>query len=358
MDVHIQKRNKGVKTAAEGDSNCLLRKMMVRVLLVVMVILTGGLSSALPLEAESRNVRVRRDCKECPAGQYLSSCYECSACSEGSYTSQVNRERTCHPCFKNCVAAFHMQVVKTCSNVSDVVCHCMDGFLCSERDPFTSQCSQCEPIQTSTSHSTTTSTTLLSSKLTPNPTPTPFAGVSDIWILIVVLLSVPIIFITLHLCRQYKKECLKTLVKRCSHHNQKLQGDIVTTSSQRSEPIEHIHAEEVHPHTPTSTYSTSDCPTPQPVSTELPLPAAGNLGPLHIYGANTVFVSLLNQFGQNTGEKDDEDVHQRSLNKSDLHCPTSPLPLSTEERNRDSGYISFPSQEQGKECHMSKEEGL
>ncbi|KAL6488586.1 hypothetical protein MHYP_G00023270 [Metynnis hypsauchen] len=331
--------------------------MMVKVLLVVMVILTGGLSSALPLEAESRNVRVRRDCKACPAGQYLLSCYECSACSEGSYTSQVNRESTCHPCFKNCVAAFHMQVVKACSNVSDVQCRCMDGFLCSDQDYVTHQCNQCEPIQTSSSHSTTTSTTLLSSKPTPKLTPTDPAGMSDIWILIVVLLSVLlIIFITLHLCRQYKKECLKRLVKRCSHGNQK--GDIVTTSSQRSEPIEHIHAEEVHPHTPTSTYNTSDCSTPQPVSTEPPLPAAGNLGPLHIYGANTVFVSLLNQFGQNAGEKDDEDVHQRSLNESDLHCPTSPLPLSTEERNRDSSYISFPSQEQGKECHMSKEEGL
>ncbi|XP_036440402.1 tumor necrosis factor receptor superfamily member 14 [Colossoma macropomum] len=333
--------------------------MMVKALLVVMVILAGGLSSALPLEAESRNVRVRRDCKECPAGQYLLSCSECSACSKGSYTSQVNSERTCHPCFKNCVAAFHMQVVKACSSVSDVVCRCMDGFFCSEEDPFTGQCSQCEPTKTSTSQSTTTSTTLLSSKPTPNPTPTPGAGMLDVWILIVVLLSVLlIIFIMLHLCRQYKKECLKKLVKRCSHGNQKLQGDIVTTSSQRSEPVKHIQAEEVHPHTPTSTCSASDGPTPQPVSTEPPLPAAGNLGPLHIYGANTVFVSLLNQFGQNAGEKDDEDVHQRSLNESELHCPTSPLPLSTEERNRDSSYISFPSQEQGKECHMSKEEGL
>ncbi|XP_017555984.1 tumor necrosis factor receptor superfamily member 1A isoform X1 [Pygocentrus nattereri] len=326
--------------------------MMVKVLLVVMVILTGGLSSALPLEAEST------DCRECPAGQYLLSCHECSSCTEGSYTSQVNRESTCHPCFKNCVAAFHMQVVKACSNASDVVCRCMDGFFCSEKDRYTDHCIQCEPIQTSTSHSTTASTTLLSSKPMPNPTPTPFAGMTDIWILIVVLLSVLlIIFITLHLCRQYKKECLKKLVKRCSPGSQKLQGDIVTTSSQRSEPIKHIHAEEVHPHTAASTYSTSDCPTPQPVSTEPPLPAAGNLGPLHIYGANTVFVSLLNQFGQNAGEKDDEDVHQQSLSESDMHCPT-PLPLSTEERNRDSSYISFPSQEQGKECHMSKEEGL
>lgn len=69
-------------------------------------------------------------------------------------------------------------------------------------------------------------------------------------------------------------------------------------------------------------------------------------------------MSLLNQFGLNGGDKDEEDHRQQPLNDSQMHSPPSPtIPLSTEERDREIN-ISFPSQEQGKECHMSKEEGL
>lgn len=82
-------------------------------------------------------------------------------------------------------------------------------------------------------------------------------------------------------------------------------------------------------------------------------------GPLHIYGAGTVFVSLLNQFRLTGGDKDEEDLRKQPLNNSEMHGPPSPtVPLSKEEGNRDINYISFPFQEQGKECHMSKEEGL
>ncbi|KAI4877340.1 hypothetical protein NFI96_017319 [Prochilodus magdalenae] len=328
--------------------------MLARVL-IFMVLLMGGLGSALPLEAEGRNVRVRKSYTSCPAGQFVD-VDKCSECPDDSYTSQVNSEHACHPCFANCIEAFHMQVVKECSKTSDVVCRCMDGFFCSEYS--SGQCVQCEKnkAHSPTTRPTTTSTTLLRPATKPNSQQA--LANSTVCILFVVLFAVILIFIflALHLCRPKRKECFKKLVKQCSRANQK--GDIATTSSQISEPIKTVHPQEVHPHTPTSTCSVSDCPTSQPASTELPLPSAGNLGPLHIYGAGTVFVSLLNQFGLNGGEKDDEDLFQRSLNKTELHSPTSPIPLSTEERNRDSGYISFPSQEQGKECHMSKEEGL
>lgn len=250
-----------------------------------------------------------------------------------------------------------MQVKENCSKVSDVVCACMDGYVCSRNDTYTNQCTHCSPIPTS--QSTTTSTT----EHNPEPVPTNgdrlTAHGMEVWILVVVLSITVFVFITMHLCRQRKK-CLKNLVKRCSHANQK--GDVATTASPVSKLIRQAQAEKVDSHPPTPTSCIPDIPyipIPQPASTEQLVPPPGNLGPLHIYGAGTVFVSLLNQFGQNGREKEEEHLQQGGLNESQLLCPSSPpLPLSTEENSKDNGYICFPSQEQGKECRMSKEEGL
>lgn len=82
-------------------------------------------------------------------------------------------------------------------------------------------------------------------------------------------------------------------------------------------------------------------------------------GPLHIYGPQTVFVSLLNQFGWDGGEKKAHELQEESLNNSTASYPQSPpVHLSEEERSRENDFIFFPSQEQGKECHISKEEVL
>ncbi|XP_072535665.1 uncharacterized protein [Salminus brasiliensis] len=324
--------------------------MLVKLLHVVMVILMSGLISALPLDADgSRMENSQGACLECPPGKYLASCHKCSKCPADCYMSQTNRERSCHRCYLNCQPWLNMQVVKNCSSVSDVVCHCMDGFFCSKRDLYINQCKICSPIPTSQS---------TSASANPAPSSQRTHDMWKVWIVIVVLLSILlIIVITLLLCRRQKKECLKNLVKRCSYGNQK--GDVATMTSQISEPIRQIQARSVDSHPLLPTSSTSDCPTPQPASTEQPVHPPGNLGPLHIYGAGTVFVSLLNQFGQNGREKDEEHLQQGGLNESELHCPTSPaLPLSTEENSRDTDHIFFPFQEQGKECHMSKEEGL
>lgn len=80
-----------------------------------------------------------------------------------------------------------------------------------------------------------------------------------------------------------------------------------------------------------------------------------HIGPLHIYGPQTVFVSLLNHFA---GE---QKAHEQgeSLNSSNMSYPQSPpVHLSEEERSGEDDFIFFPSQEQGKECHISKEEVL
>ncbi|XP_066539196.1 uncharacterized protein si:dkey-260g12.1 isoform X2 [Hoplias malabaricus] len=329
--------------------------------LLVIVIMMDGLTSALPLKPESTNVRVRRTCKTCLKGEYLENCNKCSKCSDGSYTSEDNTERSCHPCYRNCIPDLNMQVVKNCTHKSDVVCRCMAGFSCSMTDSFTGHCTKCvEDHVYSTalvSHSTTVPTTLHHRQSHTTMTQRP-KDIQNPWVVVIVVVFgvLSLVLIILHVCRQRKKECLKKWVMRCSPGNQK--GDTATPPFQISEQIKQVHAEELSPHTPISTINSTDCSNTQPASTEQPLPTNGNLGPLHIYGAGTVFVSLLNQFGQNGGEKDEEDLQQRCANKMEVNGPTSPLPLSTEERNRDSGYISFPFQEQGKECHMSKEEGL
>ncbi|XP_007249852.2 tumor necrosis factor receptor superfamily member 1A isoform X1 [Astyanax mexicanus] len=338
--------------------------MMLKWIQVLMVILmVGGLISALPLqEAEGRSSRMRRNtnCIKCPAGKYCKSCNECADCPRWTYNSKENTERRCHSCYKNCRPEFHMQVVKNCSSVSDVVCRCMDGYVCKKKDPYTNQCTLCSPIPTS--QPTTTSTTQHDPepKTTPDDRDKVHAGI-EVWIVVVVLLSLTLsVFITMHLCRRRKK-CLKDLVKRCSHANQKTNA--ATTASPIAELISQAQAEKADSPTPTS--DIPDIPSPQPASTEQLVPPHGNLGPLHIYGAGTVFVSLLNQFGQNGREKEEEHLQQGGLNESELRCPSSPstpssppLPLSTEENSKDSGFVFFPSQEQGKECHMSKEEGL
>lgn len=86
-------------------------------------------------------------------------------------------------------------------------------------------------------------------------------------------------------------------------------------------------------------------------------------GPVHVHNPGTIIFSLLSQFtGQvgptiedritaetETGEERDRPVFQ----------PASPsIHFSEEERSRESDSLFFPSQEQGKDCHISKEEVL
>lgn len=92
-----------------------------------------------------------------------------------------------------------------------------------------------------------------------------------------------------------------------------------------------------------------------------------SVGPVHVHNPGTVIFSLLSQFtgqvgptveGKGTAEKvrteeDDERVCPV------FHPTSSPgIHLSEEERSGEIDSIFFPSQEQGKDCHMSKEEEL
>ncbi|KAF7708582.1 tumor necrosis factor receptor superfamily member 3 isoform X2 [Silurus meridionalis] len=350
-------------------------KMSMKVLHFAISMLMSGLTSGLPLEVEIRHRRDADSCRECPAGMYQSSCDECAECPENTFTNKTNTEYSCLDCYMDCVAELHLQVVSPCTKNADVVCECMKGFVCLRRNLYTGQCIKCkqqQPAQTISqppaktfSHTISPTPSYAPEQTTLHPstwiTGLPFFTTSTLYekskgtmLLLSVVFSVLFIvfcFITFYFYKR-KIGCVKKRLKQCSLRKQK--EEITAISSEINKPITPLHAQGTHTQTPSST--NTDDSTPQPASREQPPSGSGNLGPLYIYGASTVFVSLLNQFGLNGGDKDEEDLRQQPLNNSEMHSPPSPtIPLSKEERNRD---ISFPSQEQGKECHMSKEEGL
>ncbi|XP_074540345.1 uncharacterized protein LOC141801265 [Halichoeres trimaculatus] len=95
--------------------------------------------------------------------------------------------------------------------------------------------------------------------------------------------------------------------------------------------------------------------------------SATNLGPVHVHNPGTVIVSLLNHFTGQVGPtietvKTVERSCSEEENRGD--CPvfhptsSSSIHLSEEERSAEIDSMFIPSQEQGKDCHVSKEEVL
>ncbi|KAM9489266.1 uncharacterized protein Hap1MRO34_005989 [Clarias gariepinus] len=341
-----------------------------KLLCVVTFILMNALTSSLPLEAETRHRRAA-SCKECPAGTYMPSCNNCVRCSKDTFTDKTNKEKSCFDCFMDCRTELHLQVVSPCSSVADVVCKCVKGTVCVRTDRFTGQCLECmqqhtppPPVETTSqpptqtlSHTVAQTTSYVSHTPEQSTLYTPALSTSTMLQLFLLVFALFILFSITTFCfyKRRKIDCLKKGLKHCSVRNQKEENKAM--SSEINKPNNKLHSQD--PHAQTTSTTETDCPNPQPASRDQPPPASGNLGPLHIYGAGTVFVSLLNQFGLNGGDKDEDDLRQQPLNNSEMHCPQSPtIPLSKEEKNKDISYISFPFQEQGKECHMSKEEGL
>ena len=90
-------------------------------------------------------------------------------------------------------------------------------------------------------------------------------------------------------------------------------------------------------------------------------------GPVHVHNPGTVIFSLLSQFTGQVGptiEAGKTAERASSEEEDDRACPvyhptSSPsIHLSEEERSGDVDSFFFPSQEQGKDCHISKEEAL
>ncbi|KAK7157377.1 hypothetical protein R3I93_008762 [Phoxinus phoxinus] len=344
------------------STNC---EMLVTVLSVAMVMLTGHLIYGLPMDGKVRRPRaLSEDCpsKLCGPGNYLSDCV-CHPCPSGFFTSEMNREDSCHRCYQGCSSDIFMEVEEKCTTTSDVKCRCLNGYECM-KDPYTAQCRECVAVTTPTLSST--SSGIPSSGIPSSTTSSTTSSISArlqgdynlVWIFGVILVVLTVIILTLFLrqCRKKEKECFKHFVRQCSLGNIEMDSEIKPSPSQ---PDEQPHPQEMLSHASKPTNHSTDSSFHQPVSSEQAVPPAGNLGPLHIYGPHTVFVSLLNQFGWDGGEKKAHELQEESLNNSNASYPQSPpVHLSEEERSRESDFIFFPSQEQGKECHISKEEVL
>ena len=93
-----------------------------------------------------------------------------------------------------------------------------------------------------------------------------------------------------------------------------------------------------------------------------------SVGPVHVHNPGTVIFSLLSQFTGHVGPTieggkmaegvgSEEEEVERDCHV--CHPTSSPsVHLSEEERSGEMDVMFFPSQEQGKDCHVSKEEEL
>lgn len=106
------------------------------------------------------------------------------------------------------------------------------------------------------------------------------------------------------------------------------------------------------------TYGLNGCPFSFPFSHCLSLS-----GPVHVHSAGTVIFSLLNQFtgqGEVAGVERKEERNDRNEEEGrsfQNHAASSPdVHFSQQEVDGETGAVFVPSQEQGKDCHVSKEE--
>ncbi|XP_031432026.1 tumor necrosis factor receptor superfamily member 3 [Clupea harengus] len=347
------------------------------------------------------------DCRICDPGFFQKSCSICDQCPNGTYTQKKNMEQHCHPCSLDCRPEFNMEVVEACSPKSDVKCRCKAGYTCKKFDDYSKKCSRCKKdltpttvkmngvsvisfhtvtkttvrlpcgrglyfsssghcekhkdcdsigLKVQTAGNTTHDTTCHSPQSPQPPQPpqspqSPQSGVagSQLWLIPLISIGVFAVLILLVLsCCRREDVCLKQLMKSCSPGSDKA----AMNEAMPRGPTAAFHIPETHPDSlPAANHSHG------------PATATGALGPLYIHHPSTVFVSLLNQFGfgggRGGGSEEEQERAEHGNPKpegSEVHTPSSPIPLSTEERSRED--ISVPFQEQGKESHVSKEEEL
>nr|XP_015805689.2 tumor necrosis factor receptor superfamily member 5 [Nothobranchius furzeri] len=298
-----------------------------------------------------------RMCTECPAGEYFRSCNACTPCSDGSYTTDWNREEHCHTCFRDCSPENHLRVVQNCTSKTPLLCECESGFRCTDTVLLSSNCRQCEqeqhpnatassgndkpippPGQTEPCRYPRCGRQPESTKSSSNPKGALLAAI----LIPVVLIGCVALAILFCIHRPRDETCFRqTIAKLCNEEGQ--------DASHRSN-------ESTHPF-PGDSFSAKQQPSPL---------SASSLGPVHVHNPGTVIFSLLSQFTGQVGptmlggkraerasnkEEDDKD-------RPVFHPTSSPsIHLSEEERSGEIDNIFFPSQEQGKDCHVSKEEG-
>ncbi|XP_062394539.1 tumor necrosis factor receptor superfamily member 5 isoform X2 [Sardina pilchardus] len=318
-------------------------------------------------------------CRICEPGSYQASCSTCAPCPPATYTKIINKETQCHPCSRDCKPEFNMEVIEACSSKSNVRCRCMAGFTCTKTD--SGICSRCDQI---TMTKTCEKGSYFSDKhckkhknctadglevQTPGNTthdtickqPSSLASEEAAmqWQLPLVVICVAVfaflvLFALSYSHREGEGACLKQLLKNCFPGSDKAAMNEAALHKPKG-PVATGNYQDTHSDSlPSANYNS-------PASSQ-----PGTLGPLYINHPSTVFVSLLNQFGlggggeggAGGGGREEERYSPNPRPDGDeTHSPPSPIPLSTEERSREEE-TSVPSQEQGKESHMSKEEEL
>ncbi|XP_017270932.1 tumor necrosis factor receptor superfamily member 14 isoform X2 [Kryptolebias marmoratus] len=323
---------------------------------ILAVLLPAQLLLAFPTMEETYK-EGGRTCKKCPAGEFVKSCNVCEPCRKGTYTAQLNSEHQCFPCYRDCSPEYNLTVVETCMSTRPLKCECKPGFRCIERVTVSNNCRKCESLQ-STPESSGRGETESSPpgqtepcrppKCGPQPVPTPDPGSSphkehtnaQLTAILCPLVFVVCVAVVALLCIRGPRDetCFKqTIAKLCSEEGQ---------------DASHPSKEATHQF-PKGSLSAKQQTSPL---------SAASLGPVHVHNPGTVIFSLLSQFTGQVGPTRTEKA--RNEDEDEKGCPVfhptpSPsVPLSEEERSGEADNIFFPSQEQGKDYHMSKEEGL
>nr|XP_020511404.1 tumor necrosis factor receptor superfamily member 5-like [Labrus bergylta] len=315
-----------------------------------------------------------RKCKLCPAGEFQMSCTKCKPCPAGSYTNQTNAEPSCLRCFGDCKPGYNLKVVQTCTSKSNVKCICEAGYRCSDFVPISQNCRYCDKIKEASS---TEAAAIISGqdKHTPSsassghtstsakscnfpkcgPPSFPQAGndthlktdktnsrLAAILCPIVVIGFLALVILSVVRCHG-DESCLKQAMSKLCNEGSR-EG-----SHKLKEPTHQL---------PRDSFSAKQ----QPSSL-----LAANLGPVHVHNPRTVIFSLFNQFTDQVGSTiEGVKTVKRGCSKEEdeRDCPVfQPTPstrvhLSEEERSVEMDSTFLPSQEEGKDCHMSKEEVL
>ncbi|KAJ8289896.1 hypothetical protein GJAV_G00006520 [Gymnothorax javanicus] len=339
--------------------------MEMKLLCLEIVMLMAGANSALPTEAVKRYHidETGRECRLCPPGQYQADCSKCSDCPQESFTSHWNTEESCLPCHRDCRKEFNLQEVQKCSPVSDVLCKCIDGFICKDFDRVMGHCKYCEVDTISTfppalpkkqkkgsSEIICAPGTFLSlssncdpqtSRESPTDIPThmPDTGNRELWLWVGLILFLVISVITLAIIftwRRTEGACLKQLFKLCS--NESLKGGKDATAEPSHIATGQFVPKEAHRNGNSLHNNTGESLSNQPTGIDQDPKASGNLGPFHIYSAGTVFVSLLNHFANPARETEGE---KRVQSTETPPPPSPPIHLSEEERESLKGRINL-----------------
>nr|XP_019948208.1 PREDICTED: uncharacterized protein LOC109633059 [Paralichthys olivaceus] len=289
---------------------------------------------------------------------------ECQPCAVGSFTTDQNLEDSCERCFGDCRPDYHLKVVQKCTSTSDLKCVCEDGYKCARNVPYSENCGFCVKIQQTTTdeptgnHEQTPSVIPSGSsssyaKLCPSSkcdrqsvpsTPSTDVKSSQLAAILSPVVVVGCVALMILFCVQQPRHdtCFKRAVAELFNERRQVSASCKSKESSHQFPKDSFRAKQQPP----------------------PL-AEANLGPVYVQNPGTVIFSFLSQFTGQVGSttasgKAAERVDNEEDEERDspvCHPTSSPIiHLSEEERTGEMENIFFPSQEQGKDCHVSKEE--